>query len=267
MNNVESAKLLARLPDFDSRGFGLGALILFEDSRHLDLSSFKEVADVLRAGVPPAADLYNYVQLIYNQGSLPACVTFSIAAMQSVFEYIETGWHREMDAVECYLKNGGNGRDGVPTQPTLQWCKDIGLLWLNTSKRYRIGSYAFADPRTTTGIEALKASIAAKRPCVLALLLPADFWNGDSAGAEVTNGYHQICLTGYTHDRFKFVNSWGTEFGNNGFGSIPWSFLQKPEQANFTYAYTAIDAIDTNLLPLNLSQINVSAPQSDKKCV
>jgi hypothetical protein len=249
--NIERARILSSLPQFDSRGFGLGALPLNHDARHMDLASLAEVAEVLRTNIPPEADLWDYVQLIYNQGSLPACVSYSIAGMQTVFQFIETGWHRELNADDCYWRNGGDGQHGIDTPRALQWCKDTGLLWVNTTRRYRIGSYAFADPRTESGIKSIKAAIAAKRPCVLALLLPQDFWEGDSTSAVVSSGYHQICLTGYTAERFRFVNSWGGGYGNGGFGSIPWSYLLRPEQQNFTYAFTAIDAVDTNLLRLN----------------
>jgi hypothetical protein len=263
--NVERAKVLATLPDFDSRGFGLGALPLNHDSRHLDLSSLSAIAEIMRTAIPAEVDLWEYVQLIYNQESLPACTTYSIAAMQTVFEFMETGWHREMDAEESYWKNGGDGRHGVPTDRTLEWCKNTGLLWADTILRYRIGSYAFCDPKTDHGVQSIKAAIALKRPCVLALLLPADFWDGDSNGAVVTNGYHQVCLTGYTPDRFRFVNSWGTSYGNAGFGSVAWSFLKRTEQRNFTYAFTAIDAVDTNLTPLNTVNVTRESARAEKK--
>lgn len=43
---------------------------------------------------------------------------------------------------------------------------------------------------------------------------------------EPFNGYHCVWITGYDDDteRFTFLNSWGTEYGGNGFGTIPYSF-------------------------------------------
>ena len=246
--NIERARVLASLPDFDSRGFGLGALPLESDARDYDLGSMREVQEALTQGIPAEASLWDYVLMIYNQGSLPSCTAHSIAGMQSIFENIEHGWWGELDAEECYWANGGDGVHGIPTRRALEWEQHTGMFFANTGRRYRIGSFAFANVRAQSGVDQVKAAIAAKRPCVLALLLPQDFWDGDSTGAVVTNGYHQVCVTGYTSERFLFVNSWGVDYGNGGFGSIPWAFLRRAEQANFAYAYTAIDAIDVNLL-------------------
>jgi hypothetical protein len=263
--NIARARALANLPDFDSKGFGLGALPLNRDARDLDLASIQEVAELLRDGFPSQATLWDYVLMIYNQGSQPSCVPFSVAAMQSVFEHIEHGWWGELDAEECYWANGGDGTNGVETRQVLQWEQNVGMYFLNTGRRYRIGSFAFADPRTDAGVNSIKAAVAAKRPCVLALLLPEDFWAGDSTGAVVTRGYHQICVTGYTPERLLFVNSWGVDYGNGGFGSIPWSFLRKPEQTHFTYAFTAIDAIDTRLQVLNAVEPHRSSRGAEKR--
>lgn len=245
--NVERARVLASLPDFDSHGFGLGALPLEYDARDRSLDSIHEVQEALRRGIPPEASLWDYVLMIYNQGSLPSCTAHSIAGMQSIFENIEHGWWGELDAEECYWANGGDGVHGIPTRRALEWEQNTGMFFANTGRRYRIGSFAFADVRAQSGVEQVKAAVAAKRPCVLALLLPQDFSAGDSTGAVVTNGYHQVCVTGYTPERFLFVNSWGADYGNGGFGSIPWDFLRRPEQREFAYAFTAIDAIDVNL--------------------
>lgn len=107
--------------------------------------------------------------------------------------------------------------------------------------------------------------MASETPTTVLALLPEDFRAGDSAGDVVTKGYHQVCLTGYTPERFRFVNSRGTSFGNGGFGSIPWSFLRRAEQRGFTYAYAAVDAVDDNLLPLNAIRPEREAPKSEKK--
>lgn len=104
----------------------------------------------------------------------------------------------------------------------------------------------------------MKAAISLGRPCVLTLLLPADFENqwkayggtGDCQSDVVTSGYHQICLIGYTDQRFHFLNSYSDQWGDSGKGTIAWSFLDNEYEQYSAYAYTAVDASDAGLLPL-----------------
>ena len=254
----ERAAVLAALQNFDSRGYGTGALPLNIDARDYAIS------DLPRVRAAPAAeqaDLSPYVQGIYDQGQLPSCVAHSTAAMQSIFENIEHGQWFELDAVECYQQNGGTGSDGVDTRQVLSWEQNTGMRAVANGRRYRIGSFAFANPQDANGQSAIKAALAASCPCVLAMLLPDDFWNGDSQGDVVTNGYHQVCLVGFDGDRVEFVNSWGTSYGNMGFGSVPWRFLERAEQQHFVYAFTAIDVID----PASKSQWSAAPPVLERR--
>lgn len=262
---VTRAKALANLKPLDTRGFGLGALPLNPNSHLYDMASLSEVATALLQAIPPEVDLWNYIEMIYNQGSLGSCVAHSIAAMQSIFQNLEHGWWMELDAVECYYANGGDGTNGINTDKALTWNQQTGMRFNRTQRRYRIGSFGFTDPRTDAGVAAIKAAVAAKRPCVVALLLPSDFWNGDCGTGAVTSSYHQVCITGYTSSRFLFVNSWGVGYGNGGFGSMPWDFLRRPEQLNFTYAYTATDAIDANLRPLFEPNLKIKPMPAEKR--
>ena len=244
---VQQAKQLSLLPDLDTKGFGTGSLPLGGDTKLRYMGSFSEIANIVSSGIPETGDLSGCVKDIYNQGATASCVAYSTAAMQSIFECFEHKAWMNFDANECYLANGGDGVHGVPTAKVLQWEQDVGMRRVDISRRYRIGSYAFVDPSTDSGIDVIKAAITVNRPCVLALLLPKDFLNGDSNGYFVTNSYHEVCIVGYNKDKFNFVNSWGKGYGNAGFGSIPWAFLQPDEQKYFVYAYTAIDEIETEL--------------------
>ena len=53
---------------------------------------------------------------------------------------------------------------------------------------------------------------------------------------RTTRGGHAVCLVGYTPDYFIVRNSWGTSWGDRGFG---YAFNAYAEQA-FTEAYGAI---------------------------
>ena len=54
-----------------------------------------------------------------------------------------------------------------------------------------------------------------------------------SDGEQVLGG-HAILLCGYDDDKqlFNFQNSWGTSWGDLGFGTIPYAYVSKPELAS-----------------------------------
>jgi Papain family cysteine protease len=241
--HVARAEVLAALPDFNLPvGFGLGAVPLNPDSKLLDLRSLPVIKKALAAGIPKSTDLSQYVKGVYNQGAENSCVVYSLAAVQSVSKEEMLGDWLTFDAEECYKACGGYGPNGVPAPDVLNWEERTGFRDIASNRRYQITSYAHAD-LSNSGIEALKASIASRHPCVLALLLPSDFGNqfggsGDCASDTVTNGYHQVCVVGYTADRVTILNSWGSGWGRNGIGTIRWEFLQNPDQQYFAYAYT-----------------------------
>ena len=47
------------------------------------------------------------------------------------------------------------------------------------------------------------------------------------APAATADGWHVICLTGYnrTNSCFEFKNSWGSTWGNGGYGTIPYTYI------------------------------------------
>lgn len=204
-------------------------------------------------GAAPVSDdhLLQYIRGVYNQGSVPSCVAHSSAGMQSINEQMERGTWIEMDALRCYRDNGGNGTNGVDTQRVLSYMQSQGMPIVGSALRYKLATYAFAQPMQQAGVEAIKAAIATGHPCVVALLLPTDWMSGMNAGLGAVNtaAYHQVVLVAYTPDRVTFLNSWGSQYGQNGLGSIPWSYLQRSEQQGRVYAYTEVDAPDEDGTP------------------
>jgi len=269
--DVLRAKNLAKLPPLDSRGFGTGSLTLNPDSRLRAMESLRVIRRVKAMGIPNQADLTTYVKGNYNQGDENSCVAYSVAGMQSTYEEIEHNRWITFDAEESYVANGGYGPNGISAVDALDWEESPGMRDISTGQRYKIATYAFANPMTDAGIQTIKAAIAAKRPCVLALLLPADFgdqFEGDGTCKSdvVTSGYHQICVVGYDQVRFKLLNSWGNNWGIKGIGSIKWSFVQKAEQRGWVYAYTTTDVTEPGSTPFFAEQMteffeNMPTPQ------
>ncbi|MGC2522225.1 MAG: hypothetical protein WA417_06245 [Stellaceae bacterium] len=255
------AKTLAALPDFERpRGFGLGAIPLNPDSRLSDLRSLPGVRAAFASGIPAAANLLDFVKGVYNQGTEDSCVAYSLAALQSVSEQESFGRWITFDAEECYVACGGFGSNGILAVDALNWEERAGFRDTVSTQRYPIQTYAFASPINDAGVDIVKGAIASRHPCVLAMLLPSDFndqfgKNGDCVSDVVTNGYHQVCVVGYTQDTAMILNSWGGGWGTNGIGSVKWEFLQKQEQQNFVYAYTVSELEQPGLMPFFLEEM------------
>ena len=200
------------------------------------------------AGVPTSFDLSSYVSRVYDQGEIPACACYSVAAMQSIFEAIERGQWMAFDALECYRAVGGTGATGVDSASVFAYAQSTGLLAAATVHRYRIKSYAAVQLGPAGQLQTVKAAVANNRPVVLAMLLPGDWGQdaGQSLGASVSGTLHQVCLTGYDNSRLYFVNSQGSAWGDEGFGSVPANYVLRGEQDGYSYAYTAVDAVDDN---------------------
>jgi hypothetical protein len=210
-------------------------------------ANLRLVADAeVTAGLPASFDLAQYVARVYDQGTTPACVCFSAAAMQSIYSKIEQGTWMAFDALECYHTVGGDDSNGVDTTSVLAFMQSTGLLAAGTVHRYRIKSFRAVPLGPAGELDQVRAAVAKNRPVVLSMLLPADWGQGagQSDGGDVSGSPHQVCVTGYDADRLYFVNSQGTAWGDQGFGSIPASFVLRPEQDGWCFAYTTVDSPD-----------------------
>jgi hypothetical protein len=230
----------------DTGGRGLGGHLLSPDWRDNKLIHVPSVSRLLDQPeeIPEAFSLREYVRGWTDQGHWPACVAASSGAVQSIYESIERGQWFNMDWLGMYRQCGGDGKQGVDPRRVLKTMKQEGYPVQGTGAHYKISDYAFHRMVSPLDMDVVKAAIAAKRPCAGAMLLPPDFNAGDSAGTAVTGDYHALCFAGYDARRVYFLNSWGKEWGDEGWGSVPWEFLTRPEQAGYAYLFTTVDETD-----------------------
>lgn len=87
--------------------------------------------------------------------------------------------------------------------------------------------YGVAQTPAADKISRTKKALSEDRPVIIAMNLPESFfrageiWQGDPNDKEGSVGYHAMCVVGYDDNvnggSFLFVNSWGTEWGKDGF--------------------------------------------------
>lgn len=93
-------------------------------------------------------------------------------------------------------------------------------------------------------ISATQNSIRAKKPVVIGMALKPSFdrlgYSGHWAplSSEITDGLHAMCVIGYDDDtrRFEIMNSWGTNWGRDGFFTI--SYDDYAELCKYGYQFT-----------------------------
>src|SRR6266496_5541103 len=124
-----------------TKNFGTGALPHPYDTRNYQIERIPEVATITTP--PPVVDYSQYVWTVYNQGPLPACVTFSEAGMLSIYDKWNEKIERAFDPTAVYWELGGDGSHGVSTGAALKYAVDKGFPVANSSQRDPIASYAF----------------------------------------------------------------------------------------------------------------------------
>ncbi len=192
---------------------------------------------------PAAANLAMYATHVYNQHDLLACTAYSVAALMSMRTNIVSKRWLPFDADECFSAVAQSRDRGVSTR-VMQYACSPGMLILGEQGRMRIPGFAFAQlgAGQAENVRQVKAALAAMVPVALALLLPVD-WDrlpGRSMSTVPGGAYHQVCLTGYDADRVYFVNSLGTAWGDNGFGSMSWGVVTNAAQWDCCYALAAL---------------------------
>lgn len=224
----------------DFAGHGTGALRRRMDARDWDLATSPRVAGAMAGPTPNIVDHGQYVS-IYNQGATPACVAFSIATEQTAYQRMDDSESMLFDAMQVYRDCGGNGTNGIYTDVALKYAVAQGLPSVDYTARRKLQSYSY-----TTDPAVICAALAANQLCVFAWLLPTDFMQGTCGLGQPTTAYHQTLATGYDrpHGRLLFANSWGSGYGQKGFGSVPFSYLTQPALAGYWYAYSTADVLD-----------------------
>lgn len=231
------------MAQLDLRGYGTGAKPRQYDARDWKLEKAPSVAQALAAPTPDAVDHSKWCSVVYNQGSVPACVAASICGEQSAYQSMDDNEPGLIfDWNKVYVDCGGNGKNGIYTNVALKYAVDQGLPTISPLTRRKLASYAY-----TTDIAVICAALAAGHLCVFAWLLPTDFWQGDCGHGQPTNNYHQTVAVGYDrpHATLKFLNSWGKGYGKQGFGTVPFSYLTaNGNQSSMFYAYSTADVFE-----------------------
>lgn len=209
-----------------------------------------------RAFLPPRADLSAKMPPPGNQGAQSSCVGWAVGyAMRSYYEYLRHGWsladqHHLFSPAYIYnkLNPSGNCSQGTAISQAMALVQTGGVATLadvpydarqcstapsqtaqTDALSFRIEDWKALDTRS---IDNIKGEVSRGNPVVFGMEISDSFetLKGDQIYDDVAakrTGGHAMTIVGYDDQRqaVKVMNSWGTAWGDKGFGWISYRAL------------------------------------------
>lgn len=261
------------------------------DSRDYYLKSINLASP--KATLAPSTDLSVWCSPVRDQGNVGSCTAFATAGLMEYFYnknvssespnfsdkfiYYATrvnveGWPANEDS-GCYLRDSLKcvNKYGVslesqfpyllPGQANCDYTQSPPPSVYTSALSYKVSQYLNVPSlNTQQGVSNLKAMIANGTTFVAGVLCYSNFFNDVKGvipmpvGAVI--GGHAVLFVGYDDSKsmFKFKNSWGTSWGDNGYGYLPYKYFTS---GNVIEAWTVLQE------NFNGSLINVVVPSTN----
>lgn len=169
--------------------------------------------------MPEAYDYKEYLSRVYNQGNYPICVACSVGAHLNWNMNVDSKNDNSLDngirLMDIYKSKTTNG-NGMTFKDALHFLRHTGVM--SNNGLMKIERYAMVS-----SVDALKAALVLNGPCIGGMIVKNftdKFW--DSKYGNGNYGGHAICISGYNKHGFIIRNSWGEEWGKNGYSVLPY---------------------------------------------
>lgn len=181
--------------------------------------------------LPKEYSYINYMTPVLDQGTSSTCVPHAISAVYDYY-YSMNGFYdnntgkfqSKRIAIQQIYNAKTNQGEGMSYKEALEFCKNKGVLTDNEYKKKIPGAHPtkIMNYGKILKLEIIKKSLLINGPVLIATYVRSmnnDFWNGTKF-----YGGHATCLIGYSDMKNAFLlrNSWGTDFGMNGYVWFPY---------------------------------------------
>ena len=168
-----------------------------------------------QTSIPNSYSYKKFLPGVLNQGQESICVPCSISAFLNWRENLSTGSKKDnkIDYHEIYGIKTTTG-EGMTFKEAFRYLRHHGVS--SKAGNLKIKEYALVR-----NMYDLKYALVMNGPCLGALPVYSnryEFWN--KYPGDGFYGYHAISIVGYNKDGFIIRNSWGTDFGNNGYTTL-----------------------------------------------
>ncbi len=206
--------------------------------------------------LPPRIDLINYCSAVEDQGELGSCTANAIAGNIEFLESLSAQSFEDKSRLFIYyneraLEGHVNEDSGAMIRDGIKVCAKYGacdeLIWPYNVNRFAVkpDKKAYTDGKEhlivsyhrILTIDEMRACLAEGFPFVFGFSVYESFETQKVARTGIVNmpkksermlGGHAVMAVGYDDKAKRFLvrNSWGKDWGMNGYFTMPYKYLQ-----------------------------------------
>jgi hypothetical protein len=203
--------------------------------------------------IPSKVDLRNEMPPVYDQGDLGSCTANAVAALvqyklptymgSRLFAY----YNSRVIEYSVTTDAGATVYDAVKSVATYGLCKETSWPYISNKFNVKAPETCYTEALKCKAItydqilqtsESLKSCLAANYPIAVGIVVYSSFESIPSNGIvpmpnttrEECLGGHCVVCCGYDDDRQMWIirNSWGTDWGDQGYCYLPYQYLLDP---------------------------------------
>ena len=166
-------------------------------------------------GLPIKYSYMKQLPPVLNQGDKPYCIPCSLSEWLNWKTNIIFGNKTDNSIDLKQIFDGGNGKTNGMT------CKDAFKYLITNGVNSKVGILKISNYFSVKNLIALRYAIVANGPCIAVLPVynpeKDKFWTGHKSDFL---GYHAVAVVGYDENGFIIRNSWGDNYGIDGYSYI-----------------------------------------------
>lgn len=228
------------------------------------------------ADLPKRVDLRPYMTDVEDQSQTNSCVANAIAGAYEYLRVRITGKYKDVSRLFIYynarLMDGIEGDEGSSIATSIQVLQEMGTCKEKTWP-YKVGKVnkkphddAYTEAarflieeaeEIPVDLNTMKQCLAEGHPFIFSLALFTSFDragrrgrvstpNPESEAEREEHSRHAMLCVGYSDTRQVFIvrNSWGADWGDEGYCYIPYAYMTDPEYCRSCWTIRAVTDLD-----------------------